>query len=64
VNPRRAYCIYCFADLPGPRDTVVAEAPGDVPRVACALCGALVEETDTLFTEDGLICDRCRESRE
>jgi len=59
VNPARARCVFCGAEIPPP-GVPGADGPAARPRiVACARCGESIPEQDAYYTEDGMVCPRC-----
>jgi hypothetical protein len=55
TNPKRSSCIYCNGAV-----EQRTERPKPAPRkVTCSGCGASVNEQETYFSENGVVCARC-----
>ncbi len=55
VNPARSTCIYCNTAIP--KNVAVAKAPSR--SIQCVGCGTAVPESESYFSETGVVCGRC-----
>jgi len=61
VNPARNVCIFCNAPIVRAAERANAGAVASAPRrtVTCSVCGAVVAESDSYFSDRGLVCAGC-----
>jgi len=57
LNPARTACVYC--GTPMAQAVPPAPAPKPRPNVDCKRCRRVVPESDTYFTDHGLVCSSC-----
>jgi len=56
INPKRSNCLFCNTRL----DPVARQSAEPITRhVECKSCGERVAESDTYFSEMGLLCAAC-----
>lgn len=56
INPKRATCLYCDADV---TQAIQANRAPPPRLVQCVRCTAQVPERETFFSEHGVVCPKC-----
>lgn len=62
VNPSREACVYC--GTPMSHAAPQAQAQAVRPDVTCTRCHSSVPESDSYFTDQGLVCSGCFDAGE
>ncbi len=58
INPGRESCLFCNAPIP---KQAAPELPPQPPRrtVTCRRCRAVIDESESFFSDVGLVCPKC-----